>query len=319
MSVKSVGVLGNTAVNTERGPSPVIWNQNGSNMAWWEDMIADPRLGLAFWEDFKSSGISPSTGSALNYIAENPWYAYLDSGAAITDTGIIGGGINLAASTTGNRGVALGSLTNSYQIITSGGAYQGRLAFECRVRNSTASVAASTSDMFIGLMDASGLPASAVPITGTGGTLATAAGFIGFHKRGGATHGADFDFVYNVAGGTPVYATNLGNIVNTVLGAAMAGATFYKLGFVFNPDSSNELRAIGSASTGQTAGVIARPLITVYVNGLPAAAFLTSTNVAGTAFPVTVMSPMIAWKQQSTTASVNADVDWIMVAQESIA
>lgn len=317
MAAKTIGVLNNLSANTERGPSPVLWNATGSHGGWIADFIQDPRLGMSVLDDFRFAGISPATGSATNFHGENVWYAYLDTNAVITDSGIIGGGINLAASTTANQGVALGSQTNSFQLITSGGALQGRLIFETRVRCSTASVAASKSDVFFGLVDASGLPASAVPITGTGGTLATAAGFIGFHKRGGATNGADFNFVYNVAGGTPVYATNLQNLILTVTGTAMAGGTFYKLGFDFNP--SAEPMLIVSASTGQTAGVIARPLIKVYVNGLMAAAFLTSTNVAGAAFPVTLMNPAIAFKQQSTTAAVNADVDWIYSLQELLA
>lgn len=317
MAVKTIGVLGNLSPDTERGPSPSIWNANGSNNAWWADFLQDPRLGLVFWEDFKIAGISPAAGSAANFGAEGNWYAYLDTNGVITDSGIAGGGIHLAASTTAHQGVALGSLTNAYQIITSGAAYQGRMYFECRVQNSTASYAASTSDFFIGLVDASGTPASAVPITATGGSLATAAGFIGFHKRGGATNGTDFNFVYNVAGGTPVYATNLQNLITTVTGTAPVGATYYKLGFVYNPAA--EAILISSASTGQTAGTLARPIIQVYVNGQPAAAFLTSTNVGGTAFPVTLMAPTIAWKQQSTTAAVNADIDWLGIAQESIA
>lgn len=316
MAVKSIGVLNNLTADTERGPSPSIWNANGSVNGWWADFIQDPRLGLAFPEDFLTAGLSPATGSAASFVADRGWYAYLDTDGLITDSGIPGGGINLAASTTAHRGVALGTLTNPF-LIYDGTTLQGRLYFECRVRLSTASLAASTADVFIGLMDASGLPASAVPITGTGGSLATAAGFIGFHKRGGSTNPGDFNFVYNVAGGTPVYATNLQNIINTVTGTAAAGATWYKLGFVYNPFAESVL--ITSASNGQTAGVLAVPMIQVYVNGMPAAAFLTKTNVTGATFPETIMGPAIAFKQQSTTASVNCDVDWLYVAQQLIA
>lgn len=324
MAVKTVGYIGTPwsgtqTQDTERGPSPSIWYQQGTTNAWWASFIQDPRLGLAEFDDFKGTGISPATGSAANFNSEQTWYAYLDTNGVITDSGIVGGGVNLAASTTANQGVALGSLTNSYQIVTSGGVQQGRLAFECRVQCSTASVAASKSDVFLGLVDASGLPASAVPITNTGGTLASAAGFIGFHKRGGATNGADFNFVFNVAGGTPQYFTQLNNIVKTVTGTAMAGATFYKLGFVFNPNAESIVLSTANALTGETAGVLVTPSIYVYVNGVPAAAVITKPLVIGTTFPTTLMSPAIAFKQQSTTAAVSADVDWIMVAQQLIA
>ena len=320
MAVKTVNMVNNTIQDLTRGPSPSIWNQPGAPGAWWADFEQDPRTGIKMFEDFIGCGISPATGSAANFGASQNWYVYLDTNGAITDSGIYGGGIHLAASTTAHQGVALGSLTNPFQIQNSSGTFQGRLSFECRVQNSTASVAASTSDMFLGLVDASGLPASAVPITHTGGTLSTAPGFIGFHKRGGATHGLDFDFVYNLAGGTPTYTANLGNIINTVTGTAMAGATFYKLGFVFNPNAEKVLVS-SSTTAGQTAGTLRTPLITVYVNGQIAAAFISSDTggLTTAAFPITFMTPTIAWMQQSTTASVNADVDWIYAAQQSLA
>jgi hypothetical protein len=321
MSVKSFVYLNNLVADTERGPSPSIWGSPGSANAWLADFIQDPRLGMLFFEDWRSAGLSPASGSAANFNGQQNWYAYLDTNGVVSDTGIVGGGLHMAASTTAHQGVALGSLTNNFQFTTvagSTGLYQGRMAFEARVTNSAASYAASTSDYFVGLMDASGLPASAVPITATGGSLATAAGFIGFHKRGGATNGTDFNFVFNVAGGTPVYATNLQNIITTVLGVAPVGATYYKLGFVFDA-FNGPLLPITSASTGQTASSSAsRAMITVYVNGLRAAAFLTSTNVQGATFPITIMNPAIAWKQQSTTAAVNADCDWIMCAQTAV-
>lgn len=314
MAVKSVLYLANLVSNTERGPSESIWGAPGSPNAWIEDFLQDPRLGQYFFDEFNSAGLSPAAGSAANFGADANWYAYLDTNGAITDSGILGGGIHLAASTTAHQGVALGQLTNAFQIINSTPVYQPRLAFEARVAMSTAALVASTADMFVGLIDASGTPASVVPITATGGTLATAPGFIGFHKRGGATNGTDWNFVYNVAGGTPVYATNLQNLVTTVTGSAPVGGTYYKLGFAYNPQATTMM--ITSASTGQTAGVIARPEIIVYVNGFPAVAFLTTTNIGGAAFPVTLMAPSIAFKQQSTTAAVSADVDWIRVAQQ---
>lgn len=317
MAVKTLTYAGGIAADTERGPSPQLWAWLDGGNAGVPDFLQDPRLGMYIFDDFKSVGLSPASGSAANFNADTNWYAFLDTNGAITDSGIAGGGIHLAASTTAHQGVALGSLTNSAQIITSTGAYQGRLAFEFRAQLSSASVAASIDDAFCGLVDASGLPASAVPITATGGTLATAPGFIGFHKRGGATNGTDWNFVYNVAGGTPVYATNLQNLITTVTGVAPVGGTFYKLGFIYDPGALTQI--IYSASTGQTLGVYAKPYIKVYVNGVAATAFLTSTNVAGTSFPTTLMGPSIAFKQQSTTAAVNCDFDWIRAAQNFIA
>lgn len=316
MTVKSVMYLANGAQNTERGPSEIIWGAQGSRNAFIPDFLSDPRLGRWFFEDFGQAGLSPAAGSAANFVGDRNWYAYLDTNGAITDSAIVGGGAHLAASTTAHQGVALGSLPTTYQLAPSSVLSAARLAFECRVANSTASLAASTSDYFLGLAEGGAKPASAIPITGTGGLLDTTGGLIGFHKRGGATHGTDFDFVYQKAGGTAVYEANLGNLITTVLGAAPVGGTFYKLGFVYNPYALPII--VGSTATGQTAGLTLKPIITIYVNGLAAACFLDNGIITGTAFPTGTLSPAVAWKQQSTTASVSADIDWIAVAQEYV-
>ena len=315
--LKSIGVLGNTAADTERGPSPALWNAPGSRNGWVPDFQADPRLGLVFWEDFKSAGIQAATGSAGNFVADKAWYQYGDTAGTITDSGIQGGAINLAAGTTDNAGMAIGSLVNAFKLITSTGAYQGRMIFETRVNLSAATLANSKADAFIGLVDGSGTPAAAMPITATDGVLSTSPGLIGFHKRGGTTGATDWQFVYQIAGGTAVYATGLTDLVTTVTGAAPVGGTFYKLGFDFNPFA--EAVMISTASTGQTAGVLARPIITVYINGMKCVSFLTSTNVAGAAFPQTFMAPTIAFRMANTTAAMSMDVDWIGVIQELLA
>jgi hypothetical protein len=322
MAVKSVTYLANQPTtsalgsqNTERGPTEDLWGAPGAPNAWIADFLQSPRLGMYFFDDFKTCGISPATGSAQGFSGEMNYSAYATTGGVIADSAIVGGGINLSGATTAHQGVALGSLTTGFQIVTSTTVYQQRLVFECRVQLSLASLANSKSDVFIGLSDT--VPASQVPISNTGGTLSTTPGLIGFHKRGGTTNAADWNFVYQLAGGTAVYPTNLQALVATVLGTAPSTTTlaFYKLGFVYDPFAPPLV--ISSASTGQTAGNVARPIIRVYVNGVPAAAFLTTTNVGGAAFPVTTLSPNIAFMQQSTTAAVSCDVDWVRVAQQT--
>lgn len=316
--MKNFQYLNNLVADTTRGPSPSIWGSPGSGNAWVADFIQDPRLGLYQMEDFKSTGITPGTGSAATFVGDTAWYAYGDTAGVITDANIVGGGITMAAGTTDNAGIALGSLSQCYQLITSAGAYQGRLAFECRVAMSAASYVATRNDMFAGLVDASGTPAAVLPITATGGLLTTAAGLIGFHKRGGATGATDWNFVYQVAGGTAVYATNLQSLITTVLGSAPVGGTFYKLGFVFDAFNPPVL-PITSPSTGQSLTPTgAKAMVTVYVNGLRAAAFLTSTNVAGTAFPTTIMSRALAYRNDNTTAAMSGSVDWACVGQTAI-
>lgn len=337
MAVRTVGYIGtpwsgSQAQDTERGPSPSIWYQQGTQNAWWADFQQDPRLGMIFWDDFMHGGYWASTsGGAFTggFHADTNWYAYADENGTIADAGLIGGVMNLSASTTAHQGVALSSAFHGTQLVTSAGILQGRLTFECSVEikdGAAGAWVASTSDMFVGLMDNSGLPASAVPITNTGGSLATAAGFIGFHKRGGSTNGTDFNFVYNVAGGTPQYFSGLDNIITGVTGTAPVAGTFYKLGFVFDPQAEainiTSGNALSNGSQTQAQG-IQTPVIYVYVNGVPAAAVITkamiTTGSANNAyFPDTLMAPCIAFKQQSTTASVSADVDWVEVAQQAV-
>lgn len=308
--------LGNLAQSTTRGPSPNLWGWLGSPVRM-ETFLSDPNFGWAFWEDFTSTGPSPATGSAGAFTGNKAWYAYLDTNGAITDAGVQGGGIKLAASTTAHQGVALGSLTNSFQIVTSSGALQGRLMFECSVNLSTAGLAASTADMFVGLMDASGLPASAVPITNVGGVLSTAPGMIGFWKSGGATLYGDWSFIWNAAGGTIQNVVPLQGLVNAVTGSALTTGAV-KLGFVFNP-MAESIMVVTPTTSLQAATVIYRPMIQVYVNGLPSTAFLINSDITAATFPSTVMGPAIAFKQQSTTAAVSAIVDWMGIGQAAIA
>lgn len=315
MAVKTMGVLNNLTADTQRGPSPSIWNANSSKNGWVADFIQNPLLGHIFIEDFQNCGLSPATGSATTFSADQNWYAYADTAGAIADGNIQGGAANFAGGTTDDAGVAIGSLTGNFQLVAVA-AMQGMMTFETRVSMSTAAIGNTTVDAFIGLVDVSGKPAAAMPITATNGLLSTTPGLIGFHKRGGTTNASDWNFVYQVAAGTAVYATNLQNLILTVTGAAMATG-FYKLGFIFNPFA--ESVAIVSASTGQTAGVLARPIIKVFVNGIPAAAFLTTTNVLGAAFPLTMLAPMVAFRMGATTASMSMNVDWVYCAQEFIA
>lgn len=311
MSVNTVDYLANLTPSTQRGPSESIWGAPGTPNGWIADFIQDFSLGTFFEDDFNPAPNYPG-GSYTGGFGR--WTIFSTANGVITDAGIVGGGITLAASTTADQGLTLSSSAGAFQIITSGGVYQSRMAFEARVATSTASLAASTADMFVGLMD-NGTGTSQIPITTVNGVLSTTPNLIGFHKRGGVTTPGDWGFVYQLAGGTAVYPTNLQSLVTTVTAVAPVGGTYYKLGFVY--DNFAQPFQISTASTGQTAGIIARSLIRVYVNGVSAVAFLTSTNVGGTAFPTGIMGPVVAFMQQSTTASVNSSIDWLRVAQNA--
>ena len=96
MAVKSVGYNANgpsnTNPNTERGPSEVIWNAQGSPNAWIEDFLQDPRLGMYFFDDFISTGYASASGGAFTG-SLGQWSIYMGSTASIADGGIVGGGL----------------------------------------------------------------------------------------------------------------------------------------------------------------------------------------------------------------------------------
>lgn len=316
MSTKTVMYLANLAANTERGPSESIWGAQAFPGGWVADFAQEPRLGWQTWEDWDLSPNFPG-GSYTGGFGR--WAIFSTANGAIADDAIVGAGLRFKASTTADQGVTVGASAGAYQLITSAAVMQGRLAFEARVAVSTGSFAATTNDTFVGLMD-NLPPGSQVPITNTGGILAPSTNFIGFHKRGGATNPADWSFVFAASGQAIQYPTNMQNLITTITGTAPTVLTYYKLGFVFEPVPPITPLAITNVASGlQTAGVLASPLVKVYVNGIRAGAFLIKADVTAATFPTGVMGPVFAFMQQSTTAGIYSAIDWIRVAQGAIA
>ena len=93
----------------------------------------------------------------------------------------------------------------------------------------------------------------------------------------------------------------------------VTGQNFGNFPTVFNPTA--DPKVISSASTGQTAGSIKQPLIQVYVNNLPCAAFLTSTNLQAATFPTGFMGPCMAIMNATGSSPPTLTIDWIRVAQ----
>lgn len=315
--------------DTYRGPSEAIWG------VWNElDMLEDPRLGLYVFDDFVNSGSGPGAATAFTG-SFGSWTLYQGSNSGtIQDAGIVGAGIQFVPSSgTVSSGastptVALQSLAGGFQIITNSSgnsALQGKLAFECRV--ALTSITSGQRDAFVGLSD--GAPGSNKPFlvlsAGSSNMLASSNNLIGFYNAGSG-RGQDWWFVYQLASTAPVFASNLGSLISKVTGTAIAAGTFYKLGFVYDP---NALTAkIGTASDGQTVGNVAKQMLQVYVNGVAAAAFLTQTqNILTASFPTGIMGPLMAFTDNSTSGSGNSgtgsagvmNIDWIRVAQSLIA
>lgn len=306
----SIQPAGNFSADTNRGPSKAVWF--GKARCPWLELLEDPSKGMTFFDDFLVSGHGPSATGGAIVQPRGQWSTYYYQGGTAVD-GAKEGGVITIASDGDNEGVAYGSGAGSFRLVTTSTlALNQALWFEARVALST--IAATKNDAFVGIFDgflSSGLPQAAWPITTTDDTLAAAMNCIGFQRK--ASVGTDWSFVYQLSGAASVYPTNLTTLTTTVLGSAMAADQYVKLGFVFDPNA--EVRVIGTASTGQTAGTQRRSLIRVYVNGLEAAAFLTSDNLGGGAFPTGFMGPGFAIMNATGSTPGSMSVDWIRVAQ----
>ncbi len=311
MSVNTVEYKGNLAANTDRGPSRVIWADCPVH-----DLMENPALGMYFFDDFLMLGNADMSSAYKNSIGQ--WSAYGAAGALLADGGLEGGVVTYG-SDGDNEGVTFLSSAGSFRLVTTSTlALNGKLWFEARIATST--IAATTHEDFIGLAIpslSSGLPRVAYPITATDDTLdATNGTFIGFHRKATAAP-TEWQFCFNLAGGTVNYVTGLTTLMNSVTGAVLTASQFVKLGFLFDPNAYT--RQVSSATARQTAGTLRRPLIRVFVNGLEASTFLSTEDVqnatSGQKFPTGFMGPCFALENQTVTTPGTSSVDWIRVAQ----
>lgn len=337
MAVKTIVVQQNSppgTANTERGPSEVIWSWQGQSNAGVADFIQDPRLGMHFFDDFLVTGFDPGAGAAAALQGNlGQWSVYVGSTAQIRDGSTAGGvlqfvpGSIAVSSGASTPTTAIGTMTGAFQIAANSSgasALQGRLSFEARVM--LTSVTDVKRAAFVGLINQ--FPAAASPFLvvsgGSSNELSSLRDLIGFYNPSSGL-GADWRFVFQKASTAAVFPTNLASLVSTVTGSAIAAGTWYKLGFTYDPMAQPTM--ISSASTGQTAGNVAKAMITIYVNGIKAAAFLTQTeNILTASFPTGVMGPVAAFANVSNSGTSNSatnlsglmNLDWIRVAQNGI-
>lgn len=314
MAVKTVTPKQNLAINTNRGPSGVIWGDFNA-----AHVLEDPSRGMLFYDDFLVAGTANMTSAYQNSLGQ--WSSYGYAGAQMNDAQLEGGVIKIG-SDGDNEGVAMLGAAGSFRFITtSTKALNGKMWFECRVARS--SVATAHMEFFVGLMAptlSSGLPAAAQPITTTDDTLMTAGDLFGFHCVGGsATRGGptEVGVAFELASGTINYPTNLTTLMASTGNTVLAANTYVKLGWIFDPAAQYGI--VTSPTARQTTGQTRRKLVRFFVNGLEAPTFLTSDDVqnatSGQAFPTAFMCPVVAMMQQTSQSSDYLAVDWIRVAQ----
>lgn len=314
MSVRTIRAARNLSANTDRGPSDAIWSNCPI-----ADFQQDPQIGMHFYEDFLLSGNADMTSAYKNSIGQ--WSTYGYAGSLLADGAAEGGVLTMGADGD-QEGVTLESASGSYRLVTTSTlALNGKLWFEAKIARS--SIATAKGDFFVGLCTpslSSGLPAAAIPITTTDDTLSTTPSFIGFHStsstgtRGGPTEVA---VAFNLASGTVNYPTNLTTLMASTGQTVLAGGTFVKLGFIFDPFA--QMKQISAATARQTAGQVKRALIRFFVNGVEAPTFLTSDDVqnatAGQAFPTGFMAPCISVMNTTGSTPPTMSTDFIRVAQ----
>lgn len=316
MSMKTYQFANNLgAPQTNRGRSQAIWYDCPIG-----EFQENNDYGTYFEDDFTVIGNVDATSAVKGSVGR--WSAYLDAGGFITD-GTADGAVISFGSNGDNEGVTLLSSAGRFRLMKS---VAGTLLptkktwFEASVGTTT--VVATKRDDFVGLAIpalSSNLPRAAYPITTTDDTLDVTNGtFIGFHRKGTASP-TEWSFVFNLAGGTINYVTNLTALMNTALGAVLTANQMVKLGFILDP--AQPVRKVGILPTArQVTGQLAAPLIRVFVNGveifktwLSAADVLNATS--GQAFPTGFMSPCIATMNQTGTTPGSMLADWIQVAQ----
>lgn len=316
MGQKTVQFANNLGgAQTYRGNSHSIWFDCPI-----EEFQADNDYGTFFRDDFTMIGNVDATAAVQGSVGQ--WSAYLAAGGFIAD-GAADGAVISFGSNGDNEGVTLISSAGRFRLMKSVGGTlfpTKKTWFEASVGTTT--VAATKRDDFVGLaipaLNAN-LPRANYPITTTDDTLdATNGTFFGFHRKGTAAP-TDWQLVFNLAGGTINYVTNLTTLLVTAGLPALVANQMVKLGFILDPNQAP--KKIGAFPTArQTSNTFGTPLIRIFVNGIEILkTFLTGLDVlnatAAQAFPTGFMSPCLATENQTGTTPGSMLADWIQCAQ----
>lgn len=263
-----------------RGLSPRLWAQLMGQS------LSPDGLSNAFstGDDFLNFGaIAPGAGGTTSGTAHQGYGYFVDTTTAACSIKQIatevGGVCQLALSNQDNYDAILTAGGNSgvMGVISNTAGANKFLAFESRVR--FGQVSDATYNAFVGLTE-EGCAATDSVFTDAG-ALADK-DLIGF-----AVLEADGDalkFVYKKAGQT----------AQTVLtyGTALSAATWYKLGFVYDPNEAPAKR------------------IKIYVNNVEQSTYVTSTNIAAATFPNGEELTFTAGLKNASTATKTFDLDW---------
>lgn len=277
-----------TGLGSTRAPSWEIWRRMGEGPA-----AADALGGIHIYERFeKFQGLDdtassaaavtrPSSDSLTETTVPLPTggidghSAFMTALSKITKRTDVTGNIVQFAPVASDNGLviispgAMAKISNDLTV-------SGLTLFEARIALPTQVASGST---FTGL--------GSIGAVASGGLVADSGAFkadqgcIGFRTKEDDADG--IDFVYQKVSTAEV-------VVKNVLQAAVAG-TFYKLGFVFDPE----------APVGKR--------ISVFLDGVMQDFFVTKDDIDASTFPTSIMGPVLAAMTQATTQRL-LDVDW---------
>jgi len=279
-----------------RGLSPALWRHlttgtsapDGSGGGTW------------FGDDFTSFTPVTVTTAAAQLQPGNGYYAYIEVDATVgsilplaTETG---GVVRFLTSTDSSDGadhqtsLTTGGYVGTLGAISDTAGSEKLTIFESRIRLTSVTDAAGS--VFVG-MGEEGLAAVATPHTQGAGQPLSSDDLIGW-----SINEADNDsltFKYRLNGQTLTTAFTYGT--------ALAAATWYKLGFIYNPRAEASKR------------------ISLYIDNVEQGTYITATNIAtssGSAFPDGEELAMIAAIIGSANnAPQSFDMDWWAFYQEA--
>lgn len=263
-----------------RSPSQQIWKHLDG-----QSMNADGTYGWIGWaDDFEGYNTLASTGA----FGKGPYYGFIENSGTITSlTTDLGGVIQLTTGGTADNdtSMGMGQIAGLVEIgvgvpgtLTSNG---GKVLFEARVR--APSVTDGDFSWAVGLIEP-GCVANDGFITDA--HALGAKDFVGFSVTD--DDGDELNFGYSVGSGSPV----------SVGTSALTAATFYKVGFVYNPDWPTASR------------------IRWYVNGAEQSTYVTGTTVSASTFPGGEPMHLYIQVKADDTDTPKIDLDWWAVAMQ---
>lgn len=261
------------------GPSPAIWADCPVL-----EMILDPAIGYHFFDDFLNFSDHISGQNVQQYAS------YIDVGVTIKSLATaVGGVIQIAGNDADNDegSITTGGNAGVVGVISDTAAAARKLWFEARIRSVT-TVANEGIGFFLGLAG-EGLAAADTLDDDTTDVVATKS-FIGFNNL--VADGDSLDFLYQaVADSAPQRPTGLQEC------QLMVADTWYKLGFVYDPDAPADSR------------------IKVFVDGTEQATKITATNIAAATFPDAEEMALLLATKVGTASECKFDMDWWRFAQ----